>query len=49
MVMRQRVVSVDGSPPTLEQSALRLLAAPLALIGSRARHDELAGTDVVLD
>jgi hypothetical protein len=49
MVMRQRVVSVDGSRPTLEQSALRLLAAPLALIGSRARHDELAGTDVVLD
>ena len=44
-----RVVSVDGSRPTLEQSVLRLVASPLALIGRRTGHDELAGTDVVLD
>jgi hypothetical protein len=49
LVTGQRVVSVDGSRPTLGQSAVRLLAAPLAWIGHRTVHDELAGTDVVAD
>jgi uncharacterized RDD family membrane protein YckC len=49
MVAGQRVVSIDGSRPTLGQSAVRLLASPLAWIGRRTVHDELAGTDVVVD
>jgi hypothetical protein len=49
LVMGQRVVSVDGSQPTLGQSAVRLLAAPLAWFGRRTVHDELAGTEVVAD
>lgn len=49
LVTGQRVVSVDGSRPTLGQSAVRLLAAPLAWVGRRTVHDEIAGTDVVVD
>jgi len=49
MVVEQRVVSIDGSRPTLGQSAVRLLASPLAWIGRRTVHDEIAGTDVVVD
>jgi hypothetical protein len=49
LVVGQRVVSVDGARPSLGQSAVRLLAAPLAWIGSRTLHDEIAGTDVVAD
>jgi uncharacterized RDD family membrane protein YckC len=46
-LMRQRVVAVDGSRPSLGQAALRLLVLPLSLVRVRAVHDELAGTDVV--
>jgi hypothetical protein len=49
LVMGQRVVSVDGSRPSLGQSAVRLLAAPLAWFGYRTVQDEIAGTDVVAD
>ena len=49
LVMGQRVVSIDGSRPSLGQAAVRLLAAPLAWIGRRTVHDELACTDVVVD
>jgi hypothetical protein len=49
LVTGQRVVSVDGSRPSLGQAAVRLLAAPLAWAGRRTRHDELAGTEVVVD
>jgi hypothetical protein len=49
LVTGQRVVSVDGSRPTLGQSAVRLLATPLAWVGRRTVHDELAGTDVVVE
>jgi hypothetical protein len=43
----QRIVSVDGSPLTLAQSAIRLAALPFALRSGRAVHDEAAGTEVV--
>jgi hypothetical protein len=49
LVTGQRVVSVDGSRPSLGQAAVRLIALPLAWIGRRAEHDELAGTDVIID
>lgn len=48
LVMRQRVVAVDGSRPTVMQSAFRLLALPLAWVARRPIHDELAGTDVIV-
>jgi len=44
----QRVVAVDGSRPTVMQSAVRFLTLPLAWITRRAVHDELAGTDVIV-
>jgi hypothetical protein len=47
LVMRQRVVAVDGSRLTVTQSAFRLLALPLAWITRRPIHDELAGTEVI--
>jgi hypothetical protein len=49
MVMRQRVVAVDGSPPSIEQSVVRLLALPFAWVRRRPVHDEIAGTEVVVD
>jgi RDD family len=42
-----RVVSIDGGPVRPAQALVRLLTAPLGLRGLRARHDELAGTEVV--
>jgi hypothetical protein len=42
-----RVVSRDGGPVGPAQAAIRLLALPLCLRGLRARHDEIAGTEVV--
>lgn len=47
MVMGQRLVSVDGSRPTVGQALLRLAALPLSALRLRAIHDEVAGTDVV--
>jgi hypothetical protein len=47
MLMGQRVVSVDGSRPTVGQGLLRLTALPLSALRLRAIHDEVAGTDVV--
>ena len=49
LVTGQSVVSIDGSRPSLGQSAVRLLALPLAWITRRPMHDELAGTEVVTD
>jgi hypothetical protein len=43
------VVAVDGSRPTVMQSAFRLLALPLAWLARRPVHDELAGTEVITD
>ena len=48
LVTRQRVISVDGSRPTVMQSAFRLLILPLAWVARRPIHDELAGTDVIV-
>jgi RDD family len=48
LVMRQRVVAVDGSRLTVMQSAFRLLTLPLAWVARRPIHDELAGTDVIV-
>jgi hypothetical protein len=47
LVMRQRVVAVDGSRLTVTQSAFRLLALPLAWVTRRPIHDELAGSEVI--
>jgi len=49
MVVRERVVSVDGSKPTIGQSAVRLLTIPIAWVLGRPFHDEVAGTDVIID
>jgi hypothetical protein len=49
LVVGQRVVAVDGSRPSVGQSVVRLLAVPLAWITKRPVHDELAGTDVIVD
>ena len=43
------VVAADGSRPTFTQSIVRLVVLPLAWIGNRPIHDQLAGTDVVVD
>jgi hypothetical protein len=47
LLLRQRIVAVDGSPLTLGQAVVRLAALPLAVLRLRAAHDEVAGTDVV--
>jgi len=49
LVQGQRVVAVDGSRPAVTQSVLRLLTIPLAWIVRRPIHDELAGTEVIVD
>jgi RDD family len=49
LVQGQRVVAVDGSRPTVMQSLVRLVALPLAWITRRPIHDELAGTEVIVD
>jgi hypothetical protein len=47
--MRQRVVAVDGSPLTPQQSMLRLVLLPLAWVTWRPLHDRIAGTEVIID
>jgi hypothetical protein len=47
VLMGQRLVSVDGSRPTVGQALVRLAALPLSALRLRAIHDEVAGTDVV--
>jgi hypothetical protein len=49
MVMRERVVAVDGSRLTLLQSIARLAALPVSWVLGRPVHDEFAGTVVVKD
>ena len=48
-VMRQRVISIDGSPVTAAQAVLRFIALPFAAVRMRAVHDDVAATDVVSD
>jgi hypothetical protein len=47
LLLGQRVVSVDGSRPTVGQALVRLVTLPLSALRLRAIHDEVAGTDVV--
>ena len=47
LLLRQRIVAVDGSAVTPGQALLRLAMLPVALYRLRAVHDEVAGTDVV--
>lgn len=49
VVMRQRVVAVDGSRVTPAQSLLRLALLPVSWLTRRPIHDETAGTDVITD
>ena len=49
MVMRQRVVAIDGSTPSIGQSVVRLFALPIAWALRRPVHDEAAGTEVIAD
>jgi hypothetical protein len=49
LVMRQRVVAVDGSRLTPSQALVRLLALPISWIRGRPDHDEMACTDVIAD
>ena len=46
-IMRQRVVSIDGSRPSFGQAVLRFATLPLAGFRLRAVHDEVASTDVI--
>ncbi len=48
-VMRQRVVSIDGSRISLIQATLRLAALPLSALRRYAAHDDIAATTVVAD
>jgi hypothetical protein len=47
MLMKHRVVAVDGSGLTPAQAAIRFVAIPVAAVRLRALHDDVAGTDVV--
>jgi hypothetical protein len=49
LIMRQRVVAVDGSRPTVGQSIVRFLALPFGWARARPVQDEAAGTTVVND
>ena len=49
MVLRERVVSLDGSRPTPAQSLLRFALVPLSWIARRPLHDNVAGTTVITD
>lgn len=47
MVMRQRVVALDGSRVSPAQAVARLGALPLSWVLRRPVHDEYAGTEVI--
>ena len=49
IVLRERVVSLDGSRPTATQSLLRFALLPLSWISRRPLHDEVARTTVIRD
>ena len=49
VVVRERVVAVDGSTPSLGQAVIRLLASPIAWALQHPVHDEVAGTDVIVE
>jgi len=47
LVMRQRVVSVDGSRLSPAQALVRFIALPISWVRGRPDHDEIACTDVI--
>jgi RDD family len=49
MVLRERVVSLDGSRPTPTQSLLRFALMPLSWFSRHPLHDDAARTTVVRD
>lgn len=49
VMMGQRVVSADGKPLVAAQAALRFVTAPLSWIARRPVHDQVAGTDVIVE
>jgi hypothetical protein len=49
LVLRQRVVSADGSRLTPAQATLRLALAPVGWLARRPIHDEIACTMVITD
>jgi hypothetical protein len=49
VVLRERVVSLDGSRPTATQSLLRFALTPLSWVARRPLHDEVARTTVIRD
>jgi hypothetical protein len=49
LVMKQRVVAVDGSRPSVGQAVVRLIALPISWLRNSPDHDEMAGTEVISD
>jgi hypothetical protein len=49
LIVKQRIVSVDGSHVSPGQSLVRLLVLPVAAIRLRAIHDQISGTEVITD
>jgi hypothetical protein len=49
LVLRERVVSVDGSGLTPTQALLRFALLPVSLVAGRPVHDEITGTTVIED
>lgn len=49
LVMRQRVLAVDGSRVSAPQALFRLALLPVSWIVGRPVHDELAATEVISD
>ena len=47
LVLRQRVVAVDGSRVTPTQALFRLVLLPATWLSRRPIHDELSATDVI--
>jgi hypothetical protein len=49
LVMRERVIALDGSRPTVTQSMFRFALLPLSWFAGRPVHDEIAATKVIED
>jgi hypothetical protein len=48
-LMKQRVLSVDGSGVSAGQAIVRMASLPFSILRMRNVHDEIAGTEVVGD
>ena len=47
LVMREQVVALDGSRPSVAQSIYRFALLPLSWVAGRPVHDEMAATKVI--